>query len=156
MAMMMQSTQEMQKKILSKEDGKERDGEAEFVRPKLPTTGPIDLNDWLALIEPIMADLTATSGDWWERLLKECRQWYQDHMAMSPLDRLAHEPQTSRELDQPRWTRLERRASTLLMTSIPEAQKEELVSTKRINAMKILCHLYTTYQPGDWPRRRSS
>ena len=87
----------------------------EFVRshpevPKLqdwnPSTGPIDLNDWLALIEPIMADLTATSGEWWEKLLKECRQWYQDHMALSPLDRLAHEPKPSKELEQPRWTRL--------------------------------------------------
>jgi hypothetical protein len=95
-----------------------------------------------------MADLTATSGEWWEKLLKECRQWYQDHMALSPLDRLAHEPKPSKELEQPRWTRLERRASTLLMMSIPEAQKEELVSTKRITAMKILCHLFTTFQPG--------
>ena len=116
MAMMMQSMQEMQRKINSKEGGKEDGGgEAEFVRshpevPKLqdwnPSTGPIDLNDWLALIEPIMADLTATSGEWWEKLLKECRQWYQDHMALSPLDRLAHEPKPSKELEQPRWTRL--------------------------------------------------
>ena len=158
MAMMMQSMQEMQRKINSKEGGKEEGGgEVEFVRshpevPKLqdwnPSTGPIDLNDWLALIEPIMADLTATSGEWWEKLLKECRQWYQDHMALSPLDRLAHEPTPSKELQQPRWTRLERRASTLLMMSIPEAQKEELVSTKGITAMKILCHLFTTFQPG--------
>ena len=158
MAMMMQSMQEMQKRMNSKDGGKDRDGgEAEYVRshpevPKLPdwnpSTGPIDLNDWLALIEPIMADLTATSGEWWDRLQKECRQWYQDHMALNPLDRLAHEPTPSVQLDQPRWIRLERRASTLLMMSIPEAQKEELVSTKRITAMKILCHLFTTFQPG--------
>ena len=86
MAMMMQSMQEMQKRMNSKDGGKDRDGgEAEYVRshpevPKLPdwnpSTGPIDLNDWLALIEPIMADLTATSGEWWDRLQKECRQWY--------------------------------------------------------------------------------
>ena len=113
-----------------------------------PSTGPIDLNDWLALIEPIMADLTATSHDWWDRLLKEARQWYQDHMALSPMDRLTHEPQPSKDLDQPKWIRLERRASTLLMMSIPEAQKEELVSTKRITALKIICHLFTTFQPG--------
>ena len=157
MAMMMNTMTEMQKKILSKDGGKEGEGGVEYVRshpevPKLPdwnpSTGPIDLNDWLALIEPIMADLTATSGEWWDRLLQEARQWYQDHMALSPLDRLLHEPKPTPELDQPRWVRLERRASTLLMMSIPETQKEELVSTKRITALKILCHLFTTFQPG--------
>ncbi|CAL1143731.1 unnamed protein product [Cladocopium goreaui] len=158
MAMMMHTMTEMQKKMLSKDGGKEGEGgEAEYVRshpevPRLtdwnPSTGPIDLNDWLALIEPIMADLTATSHDWWDRLLKEARQWYQDHMALSPMDRLTHEPQPSKDLDQPKWIRLERRASTLLMMSIPEAQKEELVSTKRITALKIICHLFTTFQPG--------
>ena len=102
MAMMMHTMTEMQKKMLSKDGGKEGEGgEAEYVRshpevPRLtdwnPSTGPIDLNDWLALIEPIMADLTATSHDWWDRLLKEARQWYQDLMALSPMDRLTHEP----------------------------------------------------------------
>ena len=157
MAMMMNTMTEMQKKILSKDGGKEGEGGVEYVRslpevPKLPdwnpSTGPIDLNDWLDLIEPITADSTATSGEWWDRLLQEARQWYQDHMAFSPLDRLLHEPKPTSELDQPRWVRLERRASTLLMVSIPEAQKEELVSTKRITAVKILCHLFTTFQPG--------
>ena len=32
-------------------------------------TRPIDLGDWLALIEPMMSDLTNTSGEWWQKLM---------------------------------------------------------------------------------------
>ena len=81
---MMRSMQEIQKKMLDREL-KEKDeengmtGGAEYVRgqpelPKLqawhPVNGPIDLNDWLSLVEPVMADLTATSQKWWDTLVK--------------------------------------------------------------------------------------
>ena len=144
----------LQKQIM---DNRDREKDVEAVRnqaelPPLPpwssTTGPVDLSDWLVLIEPIMADLTSTSGEWWNQLISECQEWYTDHLQLQPLDRVAHDPSPSKELTVGKWVRLERRASTLLLMAIPGDQREELISAKRLTAMKIICHLMVLYQPG--------
>ena len=83
MLSLMQGMQELQKKVMEVKfsERDEEKAEAEWVRggalvlPKLAewsgTTGPIDFNDWLSLIEPQMADLTNTSAEWWAQLLHE-------------------------------------------------------------------------------------
>ncbi len=160
MMTMLKGMQEMQKQFFEK-DKEERGEEGwkgmEYVKghpelPKLPTwsptTGPIDLNDWMALLEPIMSDLTASSHEWWTQLVKETRAWYTAHMEMAPLDRLQHEPKPSEVLEKKKWMRLEKRVSTMLLMSIPDAQREELVSAKKLSVMQIVGHLYTTFQPG--------
>ena len=120
--------------------------------PRLPpwhhVNAPIDLNDWLSLVDPVMSDLTATSQKWWQLLVQEAQAWYATHQQMSPMERIHHEALPSKELEDPRWTRLERRASMMMLQAVPEAQREELVSAKRLTAMKVLCHLLVTYQPG--------
>ena len=158
MLTLMQGMQEMQRKMIDREEKGEGEMRGvEFVRgqhelPKLPEwhpgTAPIDLNDWLVLIEPVMADLTQTSQEWWEMLLLEAKKWYDAHVSKTPLERLAHEPEPSKELSQKKWSRLEKRASTMLMMGIPESQREEMVATKQTSAMKIVCRLLTIYQPG--------
>ena len=160
MITMLKGMQEMQKQFFEKDREDKEDGGwkgMEYVKghpelPKLPTwsptTGPIDLNDWLALLEPIMSDLTASSHDWWSRLVRETKNWYVAHMEMAPLDRLHHDPKPSPELENKKWMRLEKRVSTMLLMSIPDAQREELVSAKKLSVMQILGHLYTTFQPG--------
>ena len=160
MLSLMQSIKEMQKRLLdTKSESKEEDREdVEWVRggtvtlPQLPewsaTTGPIDFADWINLLEPQMSDLTRTSSEWWARLLSESRSWYEEHLRLPPLQRMGHEPRPSKDLDLPRWNRLEKRASTMLLSAIPESQREELVSSRRLSAMSIVCSLLVTYQPG--------
>ena len=160
MLALMQGMQDIQRKLVEKEGRTEEPGihgGIEFVRgqhelPKLPewsaSSAPIDLNDWLVLIEPIMADLTASSQEWWETLLSEARKWYDSHMKRTPLERLTHHPTPSEELTLKKWSRLERRAATMLLMGIPESQREELISTKQVTAMGIICRLFTIYQPG--------
>ena len=89
---MMEGMTNLQKQIMEKD----KDKDTETVRsqvelPPLPpwssTTGPVDLSDWLVLIEPIMSDLTATSGEWWCCLIAECQSWYSKHIQLQPLDR---------------------------------------------------------------------
>ena len=154
MLKLMEGMQAMQKQWLEDREGGTG---SESVRgptqlPPLPewsaTTGPIDLNDWLALIEPLMSDLTNTSGMWWKQLMSEAMDWYLKHLQLQPLERIHHEPVPSAELEKAKWSRLERRSSTLLLMAIPEGQREELISSKKLTALKILCHLLTVYQPG--------
>jgi hypothetical protein len=69
---LMEGTQALQKQML---DGKDDEGSSQAVRhaPSLPglaewssTSGPIDFNDWMALIEPMMSDLSNSSNQWWQ------------------------------------------------------------------------------------------
>lgn len=130
MVTMLKGMQEMQRQFFEKDKEDKDEGGwkgMEYVRghpelPKLPTwsptTGPIDLNDWMALLEPIMSDLTASSHEWWLQVVKETKSWYTEHMEMAPLDRLQHEPKPSEVLEQKKWMRLEKRASTMLLMNI--------------------------------------
>lgn len=112
--------------------------EVEFVQhaPQLPSfpewngdTAPIDFNDWLLQLEVVMADLTPTSEEWWERCVAEARSWYAQHTRMSPLQRLTHPVTPSKELATKRWSRLEKRGASLLMAALPTQLKEEVVSS---------------------------
>ena len=64
-------------------DNKDREGDSESVRgqqelpqlaPWSAASGPVDLSDWLAIIEPIMSDLSATSGLWWTTISQRGQQ----------------------------------------------------------------------------------
>ena len=78
--------------------------------------------------------------------MAEASDWYLKHL--QPLDRINHEPKPSEDLNKAKWSRLERRASTMLLMALPEGQREELISSKRLTALKIVCQLLTAYQPG--------
>ena len=95
-----------------------------------------------------MSDLTSTSGEWWAQLLREARRWYDDHLQLPPLQRMGHDATPSPVLDQQKWSRLEKRASTMLLASLPESQREEMVAARKLSAMQILCQLLVAYQPG--------
>ena len=156
MKFMMMMLESMQQLIKDREGGR-GGGDAEVVKtvvelPKLPEwsheTGPIDLGDWIATIDPFMEDLSDTAEIWWKLLRKEAMAWYEEHMAMSPLQRLTHEVVPSEEISKSKWSRLERRAAGLLMAAIPSNIREEIVSTRSVNAMGILTRPFTVYQPG--------
>lgn len=79
--------------------------------------------------------------------MKEAPQWHQQHL-LSPLDRVAQLPKPSSELSKQRWARLERRSSTLLLMAVQELQREELISSKQLTVLSIICRLLVIYQPG--------
>ena len=158
MFLMMQSMRDLQQKI---SDGKNDEGAVmgvEVVRsgaPDLPDlmpwtsgTGPLQLGDWMLLLNPIISDLTTSSQEWWEITTQEVEAWYQRHVSLSPLDRLNHGFAAPASLQQPRWQRLERRVSTMIMKAIPESCREELVAARRMDVFGVLTYLFTTYSPG--------
>ena len=80
--------------------------------------------------------------------MSEAYGWYQRHLQLQPLDRISHTPMPSSDLAKQKWSRLERRASTLLLMAVPEGQREDLISSKRLSALGIVCQLLVIYQPG--------
>ena len=97
--------------------------------PRLPhwsgETAPIDFGDWITCLHTYMSDLSPTSEQWWDLTLSTAKTWYQEHMQMTPIQRLSHLPVMSELLKQRKWGRLERRAASLLMASLPEQLREE-------------------------------
>ena len=158
MIVMMETMKEMQKKI---QDEKAEGGMVkgvEIVRtgpvelPSLPlwnaTQSPLQLSDRLLLIEPIVADLSASADVWWKTVAQESEVWYQAHMLLSPLERLQHGHEVPLALNQTRWQRLERRVSTMMLQAVPDQIKEELVSSRRMSVFAIVTHLYVADCPG--------
>ena len=158
MAMMLESMKEMHKKVI---DQKEEAGTVrgvEVVRsgvlelPALPpcnaTQGPLQLGDWLLMVEPVAADMSTTSQEWWTLMTKEVETWYHCHMSLSPLDKITHDAVAPSSLCQERWLRLERRMSTMLLQAVPETVREELVAGRKVGVFSILSHLFLTYCPG--------
>jgi hypothetical protein len=161
MLKLMEGMQELQKQIvISKEEGK--GDEIEVVRyvadlPKLaewnPETAPIDFGDWVICLHPHMADLSSTSEMWWDLTLSTARTWYDHHMKLSPIERLTSTPRPTPELQQKKWSRLERRASSLLLNALPQTMKEEVIAAKSITALGILSRAMLQFQPGGLTER---
>ena len=149
---MMQNMQEIQKRMLSRDDSVEvvRSGVTDL--PKLAEwdsqEGPLKMGDWMAVIEPAISDLSTSSELWWSEMVREVQRWYEVHLQMAPLDRAAHDLTPPQTLQMKQWQRLERRVASMLLSAVPDQQREELVAAKRLNVFSILCHLQLTYQPG--------
>ena len=159
---LVEGMQELRKKVMK--NSEHESNEAEVVRgavelPRLQDwkseTSPIDYADWLLLLHPIMADLSPTSETWWEEVVKVAKDWYVSHMAKTPLDRLGHKAVATPLLNQKRWSRLEKRASALLLTSIPDTLREEVVASKNISTLGILAKGMVLYQPGGLAERQA-
>ena len=95
-------------------------------------TAPLDLTDWLLTIGPAMGDLSNGSQQWWEATLAAARDWYTKHQEKPPLEKVTHKPEVPLELREPRFQRLEKRATALLMAAIPQTQQEEVIAGKEV------------------------
>ena len=161
MLQLMKGMQSMQEKMLDQGFGQGHRGngteEEETVRvhadlhvlpERSADSAPVDFSDWLLLVSSQMSDLSSTSSVWWDLVVEESRTWYRKHQTLKPLEKLRHLTKPSVDLQATKWKRLEKRASTLLLKAIPEQQKEDLVASKDISVMNILCRLMLCYQPG--------
>ena len=136
MLQLMKGMQSMQERLLDRDQGagrrQDNHEEEEMVRSQtdlhvLPEwtseNAPVDFSDWLLLVSAQMADLSTSSATWWDLTVSEARDWYKKHQFLKPLEKLKHLARPSAELLAPRWNRLEKRASTMLLRSIPDAQR---------------------------------
>ena len=161
MLKIMQGMQKMQQQMLKHKDknGKNR-GESvedETLRGGIdlhllpewsPDTAPVDLQDWLLLVDTQMCDISASSHEWWALTLETAKKWYKKHQSLKPIEKLQHKVSLTSELQQAKWKRLERRASNLLLRALPESQREDIIAGKDLSVLAILTKLMVNYQPG--------
>ena len=161
MLKLMQGMQKMQEQLLKNQGKNGREsgdgGEEEALRGGVdlhhlpewsPDTAPVDLQDWLLLVDPQMCDISASSHEWWALTLETARKWYLQHQSLKPIEKLQHKVTLPRELQRTSWKRLERRASNMLLRALPESQREDIIAGKDLSVLAILTKLMVNYQPG--------
>ena len=154
MMKLMEGMQMMQSQILEVRKNKDVEvvkgsvGELPRLAEWRPDTAPLDLTDWLISIEPAMGDLSDGSQQWWEEMITTSKRWYAEHQELTPLEKVSHEVAVPSRLQDPKFQRLEKRATALLMAAIPSQQQEEVIAAKEVSAIGVLTRLMIAYQPG--------
>ena len=161
MLKLMEGMQNMQQQLLeqqaSRRSGSDAHRDDEYVRGSVelhklaewtPESAPVDFQDWLLVLHPQMADLSASSGEWWTRIMEAANDWYRKHQELTPLERLQHEVKPPKEIVGTKWARVEKRACSLLLQAIPERQQEDIIASRSLTVLGIITRLMVNYQPG--------
>ena len=109
---------------------KQYDGDAspEAVKPgtlSLPTLKQVDsasaaveLQDWMEMIAPAMADLSNSSAQWWSKVRTLAEESYALWSKATPLQRLSIQPAMGTDLETGKWTRVNARGASMLMSEL--------------------------------------
>ena len=120
--------------------------------PPLPQdANPITFGDWLAVVEPIMADISYSSGNWWLQVMMAVKEAYETWLTESPLGRL--KLQVSLPTSALAWPRTEKRAVSMLLQALPEKLRLEMISSRKLTTHQIMFRLYCLFQPGGQAER---
>ena len=120
--------------------------------PMLPElsadTGPIDLQDWLTMVGPVMADLSDTSQEWWELMLRHTKKWYDKYMTEPPLQRLLLTPtENNKDLN----FKISLARSTLQVDTVPSYSTISTYCEHLLSELEQLVHTEKTWI---WRRKR--
>ena len=113
----------------------------------------LEFGDWLAVVGPLMADLSGSSSQWWALVLAAANEAYARWQVSTPLERLRL--RVVFPLDIYRWPRTEQRAVTMLLAAVPDEIRREMIANRKLNSMDILFTLLCRFQPGGASERAS-
>ena len=114
-----------------------------------PETSPVEVQDWLQLLQAPMADLSDSSHEWWERIQEIATEGYRQWAQAAPMERLAMRPPRDKSLEEGKYARLNSRAASMLLSALDESIRADLVSRRSTQSTsQILYRILTLYQPG--------
>ena len=126
--------------------------------PTIPDPGPdaaVEYADWLYEVEQSVGSISDKASLWFSGCMAVAHRTYMRYVESTPLQRLSLEPEIPAELKDPKWSRLERRVTTLLLGSLKKAAKEEMVTHRVATVPNLLYRLHVMYQPGGVSERAS-
>ena len=109
--------------------------------------------DWLSEIRPLIADVSQRAGQWWSRVEERALTAYQRWLAAGPLERLKVVPEKVAEES---FIRLESRVVSMLLTTLPQSLKQEIISMREVTCVQIIYKVLRHYQPGGVNERAST
>ncbi|CAE7413169.1 unnamed protein product [Symbiodinium sp. CCMP2592] len=115
----------------------------------------VTFQDWVEVSSSVMGDLSESSSIWWKGVVDLVQSTYERWLAASPLERIGIEPQGSEQWTSGRWLRVNARASTMLLASMPEDLRVDIVSRRLTqDCVRMLFRTFTFYQPGGSAERQ--
>ena len=121
--------------------------------PKLekydPTTSSIAAGGWLFSLGPTMSSLSKNASVWWKDVVHDAQSLYGQWLLAGPLERIRLKPETlvgKHETGQ--FSRVEQKAIPLLLQSIGNELREEVIATRQTSVAAILYKTMCKYQPG--------
>ena len=96
-----------------------------------------------------MADASENSGSWWDQVKDFVQGIYATWLKSTPLERVQLRSDGAEHLAEGKWSRLNARICTLLLASMEESIKKDLIARQATrSATAILLRLFILYQPG--------
>ena len=96
-----------------------------------------------------MADVSENSGSWWDQVRDFVQGIYSKWLKSTPLERVQLRSDGAEHLAEGKWSRLNARVCTLLMASMDESIKKDLIARQATrSATVMLLRLFILYQPG--------
>ena len=115
----------------------------------------LTFQDWMEMSAAVMSDISESSGTWWAGVIALVEDTYVRWLASSPLERLAVEPTETEQWCEGKWQRVNARASSMLLASMPTELRADMVSRRCAkDCVKMLFHLYKHFQPGGSAERQ--
>eukprot|EP00439_Symbiodinium_sp_Y106_P029796 s3022_g3.t1 len=119
--------------------------------PELPEPGPeacLKFADWLHASKPALSDVSDSSEEFWDMILKESSEWYAKHIKLDPITRLTDRPKVSEGISNPRWARVSRRIETMVLAAAPSQVRDEISAARVTGLLAVISRLYVIYSPG--------
>ncbi|CAE7305023.1 unnamed protein product [Symbiodinium microadriaticum] len=119
--------------------------------PEATTTADsaLKFQDWVEVTGAAMADVSEQSSIWWASLTKVVEDAYSRWLAATPLERLGIDVVGAKELTEGRWVRVNARVATMLLGSMREDLKMDMVARRISQSCPLMMYrLYTYFQPG--------
>ena len=105
--------------------------------------------DWLAQLEPAMSSLSPSAASWWRQLMDRVKGLYTTWLESAPVARLSlRQSVLSQRPLQDKHQRVEQRAAVLLLESLPEELRHEVVSVRAVTVEAMIFLVHCAYQPG--------
>ena len=156
--LLVQGMRQLQQVYIGK--GESRDSELKGtvelpMMPEVAADSAVSFADWLYEVEQAVGGLSDRAAGWFSMCLKNARETYEIYQMSDPLARLTLEPLRPAELQDERWSRLERRVLTLLLATLQRQAKDDAVTHRISNVSGLLFRLHVLYAPGSAAERAS-
>ena len=124
--------------------------------PELSETSCIDVGDWLHALQCPMGDLSNTSAAWWQEVLLCLDRFYDAYLKSSNLTKLSLRPESfaSAGIKEDKWSRVDTRATSMLLASLPESVRTEILASRLTGALQVLGRVMVLYRPGSTAERQ--
>ncbi|CAE7200213.1 RE1 [Symbiodinium microadriaticum] len=116
--------------------------------PEVGADAAVEFSDWIYEAEQVIGSLSDKAALWFSACLEVARNTYDQYVVSSPLQRLSLTPSIPDELRDPRWSRLEKKVTMMLLAAMCKPAKDEVITHRISTAPSLLYRLFVLYQPG--------